>query len=93
MMTNSIKPVTQKHNLKCDDSAFEIINKIRGDLEAQGQANPNTSEVIRELYRSKKLGQKLCSQLLAFAGEFGDNEGASDVLDRLLGELVQLRKK
>lgn len=90
-MTESSKPVTQKHNLKCDDSAFEIINKIRADLEAQGQANPNTSEVIRELYRDRKLSKDLCAELLAFAGETGNNEGAKNVLLRLIKEVHSKR--
>ncbi|MDD5454040.1 MAG: hypothetical protein PHW62_00870 [Candidatus Ratteibacteria bacterium] len=84
---------TVRHNLKADDEALALINKVRAALRQRGVGNPDTSDVIRELYSERNLSQKLCSRLINFAGEYGDNEGAVDVLDRLLHELADLRAK
>ena len=87
------KPVTQMCGIKVDPSARDIINKLRGALIDRGELNPNTSDVIRELNTEAILSRKLCKKLLAFVGEHGENEGAVDVLDRLLHELTDLRVK
>lgn len=87
------KSVTVRHNLKADNEAFGLINKVRDALKERGVGNPDTSDVIRDLYIDRCLSQKLCNKLINFVGEFGDNEGAVDVLDRLLDELTDLRAK
>lgn len=93
MVTKVNKSVTVRHNLKADDEAFGLINKVRDALKERGVGNPDTSDVIRDLYTDRCLSQKLCNKLISFAGEFGDNEGAIEVLDRLLHELADLRAK
>lgn len=92
-MTKMNKSVTVRHNLKADNEAFGLINKVRDALKERGVGNPDTSDVIRDLYIDRCLSQKLCNKLINFVGEFGDNEGAVDVLDRLLDELTDLRAK
>lgn len=92
-MIKSSESVTVRHNLKADDEAFGLINKVRVALKERGVGNADTSDVIRELYKDRLTSQKLCNRLVNFAGEFGDNEEAVDVLDRLMNELVDLRTK
>ena len=90
-MLKSSESVTVRHNLKADDEAFGMINKVRVALKERGVGNPDTSDIIRELYKDRVLGQKLLNKLIDFVGEHGENEGAIEVLDRLLKELTDLR--
>ena len=92
-MAKKSKSVPQICGIKVDPNARDIINKHRGAMMDKGIANPNTSDVIRELNTEAILSRKLCKKLLAFVGEHGENEGAVDVLDRLLHELTDLRVK
>lgn len=87
------KGVTQIHNLKFDDHAHEIFEYWREAMKQQGISNISSSTIMRHIDLEAKLGQKLCNKLMAFAGESGKNEGAEDVIERLLKELIELRSK
>jgi hypothetical protein len=77
--------------IKVDPMAREIINRVRDQMDDAGFANPNTSDVIKELDRDATLGKQLCNLLLDFAGETGQNEGAVDTLRRLIEDNKKLR--
>jgi len=96
MATDTKKPVTvvdddRIHNVKIDTMSYNIINQVRDELKAKGMRQRSTSVIIRELYTDAVLSRILCESLLPFAGESGKNEGAKQVLDRLLKELITRR--
>jgi hypothetical protein len=85
------KTTTSRHNLKVDNNAHVIINRVRRELIDKGIANVSTSDVIRELDTEAAVGRTLCDILVDFAGETGKNESAVDTLRRLIHDFTASR--
>ena len=71
---------------RLDANAHKIIEDIKGVLVNEGYRKPDTSDAIRKLATGNRLANELCALLWRYAGEKGDNEGAVDVLQRLIDE-------